>query len=521
MSGGWAVWSALAVLDGLIEQGLRYLVVCPGSRSAPLVYAAQARQRDLDLWVRLDERSAGFSALGLALADRTGLAGVVTTSGTAAANLHPAMVEASHAGVRLIALTADRPAELQGVGANQTIDQRDLFAAAPRLSQTLQAADAAPDLAVWRAAGTRAGHAAHGRWSARPGPVHLNLRFRDPLTPPSPGEEGADAALCGEGVGAVTPSLPPLHLGHRPQRAGVGEGTPGGGGGFGAPPEHAREGRGEVEVSGAAPGWGGVSGRPSGDAVLCGGGGGVDAPGGVGEGTSGGVVLGRGVRTVVVAGDGAGPEARVLAEQAGWPLLAEPSSGAWAGHAVVPSPEVAAAGPLGDAVQRVVMFGRPTLWRALNRLVTRQDIELVVINPAGAPWPDLGGHADLVATSASAEPGPADDAAWLAEWRRGGDAAWRRAWGGGELLTGPVVAGMVASSCADRGMALVAAASGAVRDLGCGPPPGELRVFASRGAAGIDGTISTAAGVARALGEPVRVLVGDLAFLHDAGGLLR
>ncbi|MDR2253818.1 MAG: hypothetical protein LBD97_08200, partial [Bifidobacteriaceae bacterium] len=177
-----SVAAARALLAGLIEGGLTHLVLAPGSRSAPLVHAAaEAEARgEVTLTVRIDERVAAFTALGLATAG-SGIVGVVTTSGTAVANLHPAALEAAAARTPLIAITADRPAELQGVGANQTVDQRGVFGAAPRWERTLEAGI---DPAGARAAGLAAAAAASGRRSGVPGLAHINVRFREPLTPP-------------------------------------------------------------------------------------------------------------------------------------------------------------------------------------------------------------------------------------------------------------------------------------------------------------------------------------------------
>ncbi len=179
MTGGPGAQAAFAatLVDEWARAGVRHAVIAPGSRSTPLTLALAADGR-LRLHVVLDERSAGFVALGLGLgAGRPAV--VVTTSGTAAVELHPAVVEAHHAGVALIAVTADRPPELQGVGAPQTVDQRDLFGPAVRWADAPGVADwdSAPS---WRSLGSRS------VWESTsgprgPGPVHLNLAFREPL----------------------------------------------------------------------------------------------------------------------------------------------------------------------------------------------------------------------------------------------------------------------------------------------------------------------------------------------------
>lgn len=173
-----ATGTARAVVDELVRGGMTDAVLAPGSRSAALALALAAAERrgEISLHVRLDERSAGYLALGLAKVQRRPVA-VVTTSGTAAVNLHPAVVEASYSGVPLIAVTADRPAALQGVGANQTIDQRGLYGSEVRWYAQVDVAHSdhvrsivARALAVSRA-------------ETHPGPVHLNVPFADPLVP--------------------------------------------------------------------------------------------------------------------------------------------------------------------------------------------------------------------------------------------------------------------------------------------------------------------------------------------------
>jgi 2-succinyl-5-enolpyruvyl-6-hydroxy-3-cyclohexene-1-carboxylate synthase len=176
---------ATVLVDELVRCGVREVVLCPGSRSAPLAYALQEGERAgrLRLHVRVDERSAGFLALGLAKLSRVPAA-VVTTSGTAVANLHPAVLEAHHAAVPLLLLTADRPPELRGTGANQTTSQPGLFGRAVRWEQDLGAPERrSGQQAPWRSAVCRAVAAARGLPSGMPGPAHLNLPLREPLVP--------------------------------------------------------------------------------------------------------------------------------------------------------------------------------------------------------------------------------------------------------------------------------------------------------------------------------------------------
>jgi 2-succinyl-5-enolpyruvyl-6-hydroxy-3-cyclohexene-1-carboxylate synthase len=172
------------LVDELVRGGVTAVVLAPGSRSGPLAFALQAADTagQLSLHVRIDERSAGFLALGLARS--AGIAAVVTTSGTAVANLHPAVLEAHHAGVPLVVISADRPGELRGVGANQTTEQSRLFGGSVRYDHEIAAPDSRTgQVAYWRSTMSRAVLAARGRPAGDPGPVHLNVALREPLTP--------------------------------------------------------------------------------------------------------------------------------------------------------------------------------------------------------------------------------------------------------------------------------------------------------------------------------------------------
>ncbi|MCM3660196.1 2-succinyl-5-enolpyruvyl-6-hydroxy-3-cyclohexene-1-carboxylic-acid synthase [Georgenia satyanarayanai] len=433
---------ARELVTELVRGGVRHVILSPGSRSAPLAYALLAAHDAgwLRLHVRVDERVAGFVALGLARADGVPAA-VVTTSGTAVANLHPAVLEAAHSGVPLVVVSADRPHELRRTGASQTTEQVGIFAAAPRWQADLPA-DTPP--AATRQVVVRALAAATGARSGDPGPVHLNVAFRDPLVPGT----------------AWQPGDPPAR-------------------------------RDVVAV------------RESGGTV--------DVP--------------AGGRTVVVAGDGAGAEATRLAEAGGWPLLAEPTSGARTSTHAVAAYRLLLA-ELGEEVEHVLVLGHPTLSRPVSALLARPGVDVVVVAPTGAVWPDVAGTAARVAGGVRVLTGD-DDGAWLARWQRAGAAA-EEVLAAHDELDGLSVARTVAESAAaahaqGRRGALVLGSSMTVRDWDLAVPalPVGLRVVANRGLAGIDGTIATATGLALATAAPVRVVLGDLTFLHDAGALLR
>lgn len=489
-----SVRAARVLLQSLAALGVREVVLAPGSRSAPLAYAAAEAAAGvpgaprIDLHVRVDERSAGFLALGLARGAR--LSGdprpvaVVTTSGTAVANLHPAVLEAHHSGVPLLLLTADRPHELRGTGANQTTEQVGLLEPV-RLTIDVPAPTgrAGEDRDV-RHVAARAVAFATGARTGDPGPVHVNLAFRDPLVPggepwPGPSRDGL-AEVLRRGAAAGAPPVPP----------------------------------GRAQAASTAPL------APAADVRL----------------------PADGVPTVVVAGDEAGPLARAVAEANAWPLLAEPSSGARGGPNAVPAYRLLLGEEgIGGAVRRAVVIGRPTLSRPVQALLARADVESLVVAPHGGDWPDAARNA----TQVLAEVPPAlllgrlgegvtapDGQPWLEAWRAAGAAALAtvldaaRGPQGGRPhaatatgLTGLAVAAEVAAATGPD--VLVVGSSNPVRDLDLvaswDEPPA---VVANRGLAGIDGTVSTAAGVALALGRPVRAYLGDLTFLHEVGGLL-
>lgn len=441
MADGYATALARVVVAELAAQGVRDLVLAPGARSAPLAYAALAADEAglLRLHVRLDERTAGFLALGLAKGSGRPVA-VLTTSGTAVANLHPAVLEAAAAHVPLVLLTASRPRALVHTGANQTADQERIFGVHVRAYAAVT--DLTDDPRTWRFETARLVAAATGLRTHRPGPVQLNLEVSEPLTPTGPAEPPSHRALV------IAP----------------------------------------IEAGGPA------------------------------------TELPAGPRTVIVAGDAPPDEGRevvALGATAGVPVLAEPSSNARTGAAALGTGRLLAASRLAEEVQRVVVFGHPTLSRPVGRLLARADVELVVVSPH-ADWVDPGRAAGLV--TAGVRFAEAADPEWLRRWRAA-DVELRagvdRLLAGLDHLSGPALAAAVwAALPADQ--VLFVGSSSPVRDLDLAPvrddpPP----VYANRGLAGIDGNISTAAGVALATGRPTTALLGDLTALHDLTGLLR
>ena len=489
--------------DELVRCGLREAVLAPGSRSAPLALAlyhlaggpGPARRGEtggrppepaLRLHVRIDERSAGFLALGLAKASGRPVA-VICTSGTAAAHLHAAVIEADEAGVPLLVLTADRPPELRGTGANQTIDQLKLYGSAVRWFCEAGVPEARPGMAgYWRSLACRAWALASGAGGGFPGPVHVNVPLREPLVP-VPGAAGRAGW--------------PEPLGGRP---------------------------------GGAP-WTSIAGRPA-----------TERSAGPGPGPAAGsavLELDAARRGVIVCGDGAEAAALPgLAELAGWPVLAEPSSGARQGPNALSAYPYLLDTPGFVAAHRpelIVSAGRPGLSRSQLAFLQAAGqaggpARHVVLAQGPGRWADPARTATDVASGIRLRGAPAPAAglrrgepAWLESWRRA-DAAARRAVDAVLDETGPLTEPGLARDLAAAlpdGALLWAASSLPVRDLDRQMAPrAGLRVLASRGASGIDGLVSSAIGAALAHqaggGGPACALLGDLAFLHDAPGLM-
>lgn len=457
--------TAQLILQELIAQGVRHVVLSPGSRSAPLAYAAYCAMQagKLDVHVKIDERSAGFFALGLAKASGVPAA-VVTTSGTAVANLHPAVLEAHHSCVPMIVLSADRPHELRGTGANQTTEQMGMFRAATRLAVDLPAPHAQTSDASVLAVVTRAVAAARGLGTNHRGPVQLNCGFADPLAP--------TAEQLGQLQSAFTRAAPVVHT------------------------QLLRFGAHQDRITGesAAPQIASIESEP---------------------------------HTVVIAGDTAPAAAGQVARSQGWPLLAEPSS-TLANQGIAHGPLILDhAGGLVDQIKQVIVFGRPTLTRQIQRLMANPAVKLVVVTHSGAPFVDPSRTADAVLFGVPDR--------WYEARLAVEDTTWADAWVATATTVTQVLAQLrreddtfapqtIAQHLADsvgQVNLLMVGSSSVIRDLDLYATwPGPAQIYANRGLAGIDGTISTALGIATAVRRPMRAVMGDLTFLHDVGGLL-
>jgi 2-succinyl-5-enolpyruvyl-6-hydroxy-3-cyclohexene-1-carboxylate synthase len=450
----------LAFCDELARCGLREVVIAPGSRSTPLAMAfGDLEQRGrLRLHVRIDERSASFAALGLAKASRRPVV-VLCTSGTAAANFHPAVIEADESGVPLLVLTADRPPELRSTGASQAIDQIKLYGSAVRwFCEAGVPERRAGAVAYWRSLACQAwGHAA-GSAGGLAGPVHLNLAFRDPLTPDNLSGVAGDHDWA-ESLDGRPDAMPWTRF----------------------------------EPGGAA---------------------------------AGQLELPWTERGVVICGDGDYDAAALvdLAEQAGWPLLAEPSSGARRGPNALPAYQYLLATPEFMAAHRpevLVSAGRPGLSRPQSALLAGPAARHVVIGQGPGRWADPQRAATDVASGIRLST-PARTTSWLDGWRRAGDAAWRAVdavLDEEDRLTEPRLARDLVQWLPEDAL-LWAASSMPVRDIDFHAlTRADVRILANRGTSGIDGTVSAAIGAALAHDGPAFALIGDLAFLHDAPGL--
>lgn len=440
-----------ALVDEWVRAGVRHAVIAPGSRSTPLALALAARD-ELALHVFHDERSAAFAALGIGC--RTGVPAVLLcTSGTAAAHFHAAVLEADLSGVPMLVCTADRPAELHDVGAAQTLDQHHLYGHSVRWFHAPGVADPAAS-GAWRSLAARAVLATRG---PNPGPVHLNLAFREPLVgvardlPPgrpdgAPWTEDADGPATID-VGAVAPLLDV-------QRGVIVAGV-------GSPRPQA------VQALAEATGW----------PVL------ADAVSGVSH-----------VPGAVRRFDSLLRVERFAADHAPQAVLR---------FGQPPASKVLAQWIAASGAIEVQAAGRP-----------------VVLDPAHAVRLRVTGDLDALCTDLASRVRGASGTPWAARWRHAEDTARRTLQPllRGQLSE-PAVADAVLAGIAGPAN-VVAASSMPVRAVEWfGSAPAGVRVHANRGANGIDGVLSTAIGVALGSGEPTVALLGDIAFVHDSSAL--
>ena len=466
---------ASALADELTRAGVSHACISPGSRSAPLALALR-NQPGLQTWVHVDERCGAFFALGLA--QQTGRpVAVLTTSGTAAANLHPAVAEASESRTPLIVITADRPPELRGRGAGQTIDQLKLFGSAVRWFCEVGVHEATDEgLLHMRSTAARAVAESAG---SPPGPVHLNVALTEPLAPdPVEGDVPAQWTLAREG----RPGGEPITTVARPS------GDPSGG-------------------------------LASEFAAL------IAAERGV-------ILAGRqhdpGVAAAVAA----------LSDSCGYPVLAEPISQLRAGTHSLEN-VVAHYDPLFRSLPQrlepelVVRVGDMVTSKAVRTwLTSHRRCRQIVVDPDGA-WNEPTGSADLIARADpgllcgffAEQIGRRSERGWLEEWlaadRTASEAIDTFLDGLGDEPFEPRVHRSLAALVPALSTVYVAS-SMPIRDLESFLPAVDrpVRFLANRGANGIDGLVSSGFGAAAVAPGRTFVLLGDLALYHDMNGLL-
>ena len=464
---------ASAFVEELARGGLRHAVVSPGSRSTPLAVALW-RQAEIEVSVIVDERSAAFFALGAAQATRVPVA-LLCTSGTAAANYHPAICEADESAVPLVVLTADRPPELRGIGAGQTIDQVKLYGESVRWFCEVGTHEADDDgLLHYRSVACRALAAARGE--TRPGPVHLNLPWREPLAP-LPVE------------GAVT-ATDPLAL-------------------------EGRDGRPLTAVTL-------IDLEPS--AFLL-----DEMAGHIGDAIAG----------VIIAGRQLDPELREplahLAHASGFPILAEPTSQLRCGphdrsyvvstYDLLLRDEHFARSVVPDLVLR---FGEMPTSKPLRAWLSASSADQIAIDPYGG-WNEPTNRAAAIlradptelaagwATRLEKEERPAPQR-WL-DAEQAARETLESALTGDEISE-PALHHALGQTHRD-GDLVYTASSMPIRDQEAFLPPSDTDALflSNRGANGIDGLVSSGIGAAHASGRPTTIVTGDLGLLHDIGGL--
>ncbi|MBK8481135.1 MAG: 2-succinyl-5-enolpyruvyl-6-hydroxy-3-cyclohexene-1-carboxylic-acid synthase [Proteobacteria bacterium] len=490
--------AALALVGGLVDCGLREVVVCPGSRSAPLAlaFSLAAASADLRLQTVLDERAAAFVALGAARAHGRAAA-FLCTSGSALAHAWPAVVEAAQSAIPLLLLSADRPAELQQCGAPQAIDQQRFFAGYARWSFALEAPQAQQPAAWWRQLAAQAWHHAH---LAPGGAVHLNVPFREPLWLPE-----LEASGCR---------------------------TPGGGDAASTRPTRLVHGRRQLDDAAIGALAARLRACPRG-AIVCGP---IEPAAHGGLGSAALLELTQSLAA--------------LAAALSWPLLVDAAAPARFGASARPqlitcADAALATAPVGDwlAPELVLRLGRTPTSKAVQRWLERHAAGRTLLIDEGGQWHDPSRGAETLIAAAPgalcralatrvAEDGPPAPSA----------RAWWQRWARVEATAGALLATHAEEGLWEAGVirallaalpiraALHVASSMPIRDLETfgGRGAGALLVSANRGANGIDGTVASAGGLAWALdagsgseASATRVvgLLGDLALVHDLGGL--
>jgi 2-succinyl-5-enolpyruvyl-6-hydroxy-3-cyclohexene-1-carboxylate synthase len=465
---------ASAFVEELARGGLRHAVLSPGSRSTPLALALW-RQSEIDVTVIVDERSAAFFALGAAQTSGVPVA-MLCTSGTAAANLHPAICEADESAVPLIALTADRPPELRGIGAGQTIDQVKLYGSSVRWFCEVGTHVADDDgLLHYRATACRALAAARGE--PRPGPVHLNLPWREPLAP-----------LAAEGAVTATDPL-------------------------------ALEGRDTRPLTATTP----IDLEPS-QFLL------DEVAGHIGDAISG----------VILAGRQLDPELREpvahLAQVAGMPILAEPNSQLRCGphdrsHVIATYDLLLRDRHFANSVvpDFVIRFGAMPTSKPLRTWLAESGADQIVVDPYG-DWNEPSRRAAAILRADPTELA----AGWAARLDKEERAAPSR-WLDAEKVASETIEAELAQLdtlsepglhralglAHSNGDLVYTASSMPIRDQEAFLPASETDVLflCNRGANGIDGLVSSGIGAAHASGRPTTIVTGDLGLLHDIGGL--
>jgi len=468
------LWGRI-LAEELAAAGLDAVCLSPGSRSTPLTVAF-AEHPDIEVYSHLDERSSAFFALGRAR--RTGApTAIVCTSGTAAANFHPAVLEASEARVPLLVLTADRPPELRDSGANQTTDQTKLYGDAVRWHQTLP--EPAVEARTLRSLRTTASRAYRETLAVPPGPVHLNVPFAKPLEPtPVPGD------------------VPESFEEESPLAAGGRDG----------PFVHTAPGR--------------VHPAPDTLASLSG-------------------ALDTATRPLIVCGPAEQPastQAPVarLGAAADAPILADPLSGVRFGSATESATVCGGYDSYLDGVDDwpepdlVIRTGASPTSKTLRRYLAAVDARQIVVDPAGG-WREAEFTAsDLVVADPAvlfdelADRVSATHSAWRARFDRAEDDYWASVTAAfdDEYFEGAILHD-IARLCPDP-TTLFVSNSMPVRDLDRfgQPRSGRVTALGNRGVSGIDGITSTALGAGSATDDPLVLVTGDIAYYHDMNGLL-